>query len=137
MKEKLLDKDDIVGFLGEGTEFDGKVTYKGTLRLDGKFKGIINSDSSLVVGETAQIDGEINVSQVTVSGKVVGIIRAKDRLEIFSKARVSADIFTSCLIIEEGAIFQGKCNMEALKPAESLIKKPFSNRYALTKKGVT
>jgi len=134
MKEKLLDTDDIVGFLGEGTEFDGKATYKGTLRLDGKFKGIINSDSSLVVGETAQIDGEINVSQVAISGKVVGTIRAKDKLEIFSKARVSADIFTSCLIIEEGAIFQGKCDMEGLKPAEIPSKKPFSNLHVLTKK---
>lgn len=123
MKDDILNKD-IVGFLGKETELDGTIKFSGTLRVDGRIKGTIKSESTLIVGENGQIDGEINAHYVSVSGKVTGTIKAKERLELFSKAKVFADIFTPCLKIEEGAVFQGNCNMESPKPVESPVKRP-------------
>jgi cytoskeletal protein CcmA (bactofilin family) len=123
MRDKL-ERDDIVGFLGDSVEFDGKISFTGVLRVDGKLKGKIRSKNSLVVGETGQIEGDINVSQVSISGKVTGSIKAQEKLELSSSAKVFADVTTSCLKIEEGAVFQGNCTMEDKKLSEQYTKKP-------------
>jgi cytoskeletal protein CcmA (bactofilin family) len=123
MKDKQ-DRDDIVGFLGESVEVDGNLTFTGVLRVDGKLKGKIRSKNSLIVGETGEVDGEVNVSQVSISGKVTGSIKAQEKLELSSSAKVFADVTTSCFRIEEGAVFQGNCTMDERKPGEGYVKKP-------------
>ena len=114
MKERGFDFGEISGFLDEGTDFSGDLNFRETMRIDGKFRGKINSSSVLIVGETADIDGEINVSNVSINGKVSGSITADKKIEIHSKGRVFCDIVTPNLVIEDGALFQGNCNMDSV-----------------------
>jgi len=112
MKERGFDFGEISGFLDEGTEFEGDLAFRETMRIDGKFRGKISSSSVLIVGETAEINGEIQVSNVSINGKVSGKIVADKKIEIHSKGRVYCDISTPNLVIEDGAFFEGNCNME-------------------------
>lgn len=115
MKERKMEVGEINGFLGEGTEFEGTLKFKDVMRIDGRFKGKIFSQNTLIIGEPAEVEGEVEVSTVSISGKVKGSIKADTRLEIHSTARVFCDVLTSTLIIEEGGLFQGNCQMGDLK----------------------
>ncbi len=100
--------------LGAGVEFDGKLTFKGTVRIDARFKGSIVTDDVLVVGERAKIDAEITCGTVVVEGEVNGSIRAKSAVEVHRAGRVRGDIETPSLSVESGAFFQGAIRMEHL-----------------------
>ena len=104
-------KDEINAFLGEGAEFEGKLTYAGSVRIDGRFKGEIITEGSLIVGETAVVESDISASHVIVSGEVRGNIKAEEKIEIYSPARVSGNIQGRSILIEEGAFFEGNCQM--------------------------
>jgi cytoskeletal protein CcmA (bactofilin family) len=103
------------GFLDRGSSFKGELEFEDTMRIDGKFNGKIVSKNELIVGETAQIDGEIHVGRIAISGTVIGKITAEQRVEIHRNGKVYSDVKTPALIIEEGAIFQGNCAMEDKK----------------------
>lgn len=98
--------------LDRGSEFEGKLTFEGTVRIDGKFKGEIISDAKLVIGESGKVDANISVDSISVSGQVNGDIKAKTKVEIHAPAVVRGNIEAASLIIEEGAIFEGSCSME-------------------------
>ncbi len=98
--------------LGRGCEYEGKLTFEGTVRIDGKFTGEIFSNDVLIVGEGAEIHAEIDVAVVVVSGSVKGNITARNRLELHAPARLVGNIVTSTLSIEEGAVFEGNCKMD-------------------------
>lgn len=121
MKEKVFDHGEISGFLDEGTSFTGELNFRNTMRIDGKFKGKINSQNVLIVGETAEIKGEIHVSNVSINGKVSGKIVADKKVEIHSKGKVYCDIDTLKLVIEDGAFFQGNCNMKDSEPPKTTV----------------
>ena len=99
------------GFLDHGSSFKGELEFEDTMRIDGKFNGKIVSKNELIVGDSAQIDGDIHVGRIAISGTVVGKIVADQRVEIHRNGKVYSDIDTPALIIEEGAIFQGNCVM--------------------------
>ena len=97
--------------LGKGSEFEGKLVFEGTVRLDGKFKGEILSEGTLMLGDNAQFEGEIRVKRAVVSGQVNGNIHAESRLELHAPAKVKGNIVTSNLIVQEGVTFDGNCQM--------------------------
>lgn len=97
--------------LGAGAEFEGKLTFKGTVRIDAKFRGSIMTNDVLVVGEHARIEAEITCGSVVVQGEVVGNIKAKSAVELHSSAKVHGSIETASLSIDKGAVFQGNVNM--------------------------
>lgn len=101
------------GFLDRGSHFKGELSFEDTLRVDGRFDGTIRSPNELVIGETAEVDATIEVGAVSISGTVRGKIRAERRIEIHAGARVFADLFSPVLKIEEGALFQGTCEMDS------------------------
>jgi cytoskeletal protein CcmA (bactofilin family) len=106
--------------LGRGSEFEGKLTFEGTVRIDGKLSGEIFSDDVLVIGEGAQVSAEIDVGVVIVEGNVNGNIRAKRAVELHAPARVRGNIETPSLYVDKGVIFEGNCKMEnvtASRPA--------------------
>jgi cytoskeletal protein CcmA (bactofilin family) len=105
------------GFLDRGASFKGELEFEDTMRIDGKFNGKITSKNELIVGEAAQIDGDIHVGRIAISGTVVGKIVADQRVEIHRNGKVYSDIDTPALIIEEGAVFQGNCTMSDRKNA--------------------
>ena len=99
------------GFLDKGSSFKGELEFDDTMRIDGKFNGAITSKNELIVGESANIEGDIHVGRIAISGTVIGKIVADQRVEIHRNGKVYSDIDTPALIIEEGAIFQGNCVM--------------------------
>ncbi len=99
------------GFLEQEVALEGKLTLTGTFRCDAAFKGEIHCDGLLILGETARVEGDIRSKQVTVQGRVKGSIHAQEKLIILENAVVSGDIYTSCLVIEAGATFDGTCHM--------------------------
>lgn len=99
--------------LGAGAEFEGKLTFKGTVRIDAKFVGSIVTNDVLVIGERARIDAEITCGTVVVEGELNGNVKAKTAVELRKTARVRGDLETVALSIEKGAVLQGKVNMAA------------------------
>jgi len=111
---------DLSGFLDRDIDLTGEMSFKETLRIDGKFQGNVRTGKCLVIGETAEVNAEIDVDEIFVSGHVQGKIRARERVELHRTARVEGEIQTKALIIEEGARFEGQCSMQAMgKPTQS------------------
>lgn len=110
-------RDEINAFLGSNTEFEGKLSFSGTVRVDGRFKGEIHTEGTLIVGETANIESNVYVSHVIVSGEIRGNIVAGKKIEIHAPGKVFGNIEAPAIIIEEGVIFEGSCRMS--KPSQS------------------
>ena len=106
---------DLSGFLDRDTDLTGELNFKETLRIDGKFQGSVRTGKSLVIGESAEVNAEIDVEQVFISGRVAGKVCARERVELHKTAHVEAEIHTKALIIEEGAQFEGHCSMQSMK----------------------
>ena len=100
--------------LGRGSEFEGKLTFEGTVRIDGKLSGEIFSDDVLVVGEGAEVHAEIDIGEIIIQGTVVGNIRAKRAIEIHAPGRVKGDLHTPSLQVDKGVIFEGRSFMEGV-----------------------
>ena len=108
-------KDEMNAFLGEDTEFEGKFSFTGTVRIDGKLSGEIFSNGTLIVGESAVIRAQIQVADMIISGEVHGDIFAERRIEIIFPGKLFGNIETPKLVLEEGVIFEGNCKMKDLK----------------------
>src|ERR1700749_2377988 len=103
---------EITTLLGRGAAFEGKLTFDGTVRIDGRFKGEVFSDDVLVIGEGAHVEAEIDIGEVIIQGTVVGNIKAKRSIEIHAPGRVKGDLTTPSLQIDKGVIFEGRSFME-------------------------
>jgi cytoskeletal protein CcmA (bactofilin family) len=116
--------------LGAGAQFEGKLTFKGTVRIDAKFVGSIVTNDVLVVGERAKIDAEITCGTVVVHGEVNGNVKAKDGVDLRRSAKVHGNIETSSLAIEKGALLQGEVKM-ATATAEKATARPAADGVSL------
>jgi cytoskeletal protein CcmA (bactofilin family) len=105
--------------LGAGVEFDGKLTFKGTVRIDARFTGSIVTDDVLIVGERARIEADITCGSVVVHGQVKGNIKAKVAVELHRPAKVHGDVETPSLIVEEGVVLHGALRMDGLERASA------------------
>ena len=106
--------EEISAYLGKETLFEGKMTFEGVFRLDGKFEGEIFESGTLIVGETATIKGKIGIETIIINGYVDGDVHAKARVEIHSTGKVYGTLVTPILTINEGGIFEGHCKMEGV-----------------------
>ena len=103
---------DLRSFLGEGVEITGEVRFSEIMRVDSHISGTIVSDSgSLLIMEKGIVKATIQVGVVEIGGIVEGTITAKNSVKILSTGRVYGDIYTPALIIDHGAVFDGKCHM--------------------------
>ncbi len=110
------------GYVGNGTVLTGETNFQAMLRVDGHITGRVTSqDGMLVVGSTGRVDANILVAAAVIGGTVNGDIVATEKLELGRTARVIGNIQTPRLLIEDGAVFEGSCNM--LKPKEALEKR--------------
>lgn len=108
-----MGQEDISGFLAEGTEIKGEIRFKDLLRVDGKVSGKIVSEGELVIGENGEVEAEISVGILSVSGRITGQVHAAEKVEIHPKGRVHGDmtIAKANLVIHEGGVFEGKIDM--------------------------
>lgn len=104
---------EITTLLGRGATFEGKLTFEGSVRIDGRFKGEVFSDDTLVIGEGAIVEAQIDVGDVIIQGTVIGNITAKRSIELHAPGRVKGDLHTPQLQIDKGVIFEGRSFMEA------------------------
>lgn len=100
--------------LGKGSEFEGKLTFEGEVRIDGKFSGQIVTKDTLTVGEGAKVTADITAGVIIISGTVEGTIRALQLVELHAPARVKGAIETPAMSMEKGVIFEGTTKMENL-----------------------
>ena len=106
-------------FLGKDTEFEGKLTFHGAIRIDGHFKGEISSDGNLIVGEGGIIEANIYVSNIIISGEIHGNIIADHRIEIHPPGKVFGDIQAPTVVTHEGMTFEGNCLMNQVKKVDA------------------
>jgi cytoskeletal protein CcmA (bactofilin family) len=116
------------GFLDQGSRVEGELRFRDTFRVDGQVTGKVTSDGELMVGDSGNVDGEIAVGAVFISGTVKGHVRASRRVEISAKGRVVAEIETPALVIEEGAFFEGRCSMQPRSQATVAESEPVMRR---------
>lgn len=115
-------------FIDQGSEFEGKLTFKDTVRIDGTFRGEISSENTLIVGESGQIEASVRSRNVILSGRVVGDVFASNQLVIHKNGRLEGDVETGSLVLEEGALLNGRVTMKpSTAPAASAFPPPRSD----------
>jgi cytoskeletal protein CcmA (bactofilin family) len=105
------DSGDWTGFLEQGVKLEGRLESNGTFRIDSSMKGTLVSEETLILGDNASVQGQIEGNHVIISGRFDGTIRARGKVELKTKAIVTGEIHCPCLIIEPGAVFDGNCQM--------------------------
>jgi len=99
--------------LGRGSEFDGKLSFEGTVRIDGTFTGEIGTSDMLIIGEGAKVTADISCGSVVVNGEVTGNIKATEMVELHKPAKVKGDITTPSLMVDKGVQFDGTSKMDS------------------------
>jgi len=106
----------LTGFVGNGTTLTGEANFKGMLRVDGGLSGRVSSaDGTLIVSTNGRVDANVEVAVAQIFGTVNGDIIASKRIEMGRVAKVTGNIQTPALVIENGALFEGSCRMVQLK----------------------
>ncbi len=108
-----------ITIISNGVKLEGKITSGGSIRVDGTIQGDVISQGNVTVGEHGDVNGQINAAIITIGGKVVGSVNAKEKLVLESKANLKGDLFTKILVVEAGARFDGKSNMGDVKVVSS------------------
>ncbi len=124
-KETPIEKSEIKAFLGPGSQFEGKLVFNEIVRLDGAFRGEITSHDTLIVGESAEIQADVQVGTLIMSGRFKGNIKAKTRVELRAPAQVDGTIETPALSVEDGVSLNGTVTMNLGDSA--IAAKPVAN----------
>ncbi len=118
MKDKKdYDENKITGFFDKDTSIQGDLNFKGSFRIDGRFKGKINSESILIIGENGKVEADINIGHIIIDGDIKGSIQAKEKVEIHSNGKVSGTVISPKLIVAEGAFLEANCQTTDKFPA--------------------
>jgi len=100
----------MTGFFDQDTSFSGDLVFKGSFRIDGNFKGTVDSDSMLIIGDTGSVEAEIKVGYIIINGEFKGSIQATDKVEIHEHGRVTGTITAPKLQVEDGAYLEVTCH---------------------------
>jgi cytoskeletal protein CcmA (bactofilin family) len=105
------DLEEISVFLGKSCLFKGKMTFEGVFRLDGKVEGEIFRSGTLIISETAVVNGKVEVDALILNGMVEGEVNARERVEIHSRGKLYGSVSAPALVIQDGGMFEGNCKM--------------------------
>lgn len=114
---------DEIAYLGSDTVYEGKLSFKGTVRIEGRFTGDITSDGTLNIGKEAQVQGTLSVGELLLSGHFNGEVVVKRRTVIYSTGVMEGHLQTPTLLTEEGGIIEGRINMRSLDAAPQVKEK--------------
>ncbi len=115
-RERSRERGDVTAFIDEGSEVEGRYAFTGTVMLNGRFSGEISGGEALIIGERAQVRADVRAGRVVVKGEVVGNIVGRERVELRRPARVFGDVEAPTLVVEEGALLEGRCRMTKADP---------------------
>jgi len=107
-KKKVVET--IGAFLGSDSEFEGRLSFQGTIRIDGRYKGSISVDGTLIVGPSGRLNADINASNMVISGEVTGNMTAKTNIEVHASGKVYGNLVAPTVTIHTGAVFHGHCH---------------------------
>jgi len=105
--------------LGKGSEFEGKLVFKGQVRIDGKYGGQIQTDEVLIIGASAKVNADISAGTVVISGTVEGTIRASSVVELHKGAKVKGTIESPNITMEREVTFDGTMKMDGLSASKA------------------
>jgi cytoskeletal protein CcmA (bactofilin family) len=125
VKNSNIGKDEVT-IISAGVLIEGKMSSNGNIRIDGTINGNVTADGNITVGENGEINGEINGEAVTVGGRVMGSVTAKEKLTLEAKSYLKGDLLTKILVIDAGAIFDGKSSMNSGEPMPPQL--PFESK---------
>jgi cytoskeletal protein CcmA (bactofilin family) len=118
-----------LNLIAAGTVVEGKLRTPGSIRIDGRIAGEVTATQNVSIGSTGDVDGNITAKNVTIGGRIKGMVVAQEKLVFEAKAVVRGDIRAAKLVIDEGALFDGKCMMSEAKPMPNLVElKPEARR---------
>jgi cytoskeletal protein CcmA (bactofilin family) len=112
-------EESVQAHLGKGSRIEGKLTFEGSVRLDGHIDGEIEAQETLIIGESAIINAQISAGTVIVKGKVNGDIAGRKRVELRAPGKLIGNITTPSLVIHEGVVFEGHCSMGGAADAKT------------------
>ncbi len=112
-------KAEVNAHLGQGATIEGKLTFKGSVQIDGRVEGEIIAEDTVVLGESAVVIAKITAAKVIAQGRVEGDIEASQRLELRAPASVKGNLRTPSLVIHEGVTFEGRSDMGGKESASS------------------
>ena len=121
MNRKKDNDEEIKAFLGKGAEFNGKLVLNGLVRIDGEFKGEVLGSGTLIIGEGAYVEADIAVDSILISGEVRGNLDIREKTEISSTGILLGNMKTSNLVVKEGAIIDGACQMSGKDKGEYTV----------------
>ncbi len=109
-RAKRNEREGILGsYLGPGLRIEGSLEVKGDVRIDGEIKGNIFAEQDILVGENAEIQGDVVGENITIAGEVTGNVTANEKVELLKNAQLNGDIKASRVVIAEGVVFEGNC----------------------------
>ena len=119
-KEPSRNSSDLTAFIDEGSEIEGKYTFNGTVMLNGKFSGEINSSDTLIIGEKGVVNATVRAGVVLINGEVIGNVFATERVELRGTARVYGDVEAPVIVVDEGVRFEGHCKNTKGRSADGM-----------------
>jgi cytoskeletal protein CcmA (bactofilin family) len=114
-------EESVQAHLGKGSRVEGKLTFEGSVRIDGQIDGEIEAQDTIIIGDTAVINAHVSAGTVVVKGKVTGDVAGRKRVELRAPGRLIGNITTPSLVIHEGVVFEGHCSMGS--PADTKAEK--------------
>src|SRR5258706_6889014 len=121
---KGANSEEWTGFIDQGVALEGTLTVTGTFRINGNVKGNIISEQTVILGEGAKVEGQIEGNRVVISGRFDCVNFAQGRVEIEAKGVVTGEVHSPCMVIDPGGIFDGRCHMLASSDAVSSVTIP-------------
>ncbi|WP_291786149.1 polymer-forming cytoskeletal protein [Cecembia sp.] len=110
-KKSVVDMVNSSNVISKETQIKGDIVAQGNIRIEGAVEGAVKSKSKIVIGESALIKGNLSSAEAEISGKVDGQVICSDVLYLKKTALVLGDIVTNKLVVENGATFNGRCQM--------------------------
>ena len=125
---------DLGAYIDEGSEIEGTYTFSGTVMLNGKFKGTIQTTGTLIIGDKGVVNATISAGTVLITGEVVGNVLATERVELRGKSRVFGDVEAPVVVVEEGVLFEGHCRMTKGRQPEATVSREARDLSVVTLK---
>ena len=110
----------IKAYLGSDALFKGTLSFEGTVRIDGKFEGAVNTKDTLVIGETGDMQADVEVGTLVCKGSLNGTVIASEKIEMHPASKITGNIQTPAVSIELGAVLDGHLNMTG-RTSEKII----------------
>lgn len=123
----VVGKDEIA-YLGSDTVYEGKLTFKGTVRIEGIFVGEVVSDGTLNIGKDAKVEGSLDVGELLLAGHFTGDVTAKRRVVIYGSGVLEGVLRTPVLLSEEGGSIDGQVIMKKPQVNGSVGALPENNK---------